>query len=214
MIRASVSVLAPIACLLLVACPADSEETAIEGWQGDEPHFAVKGFLNGEDLDFSIDGDDTGASVWCEREYLVPLVDGEPDLSQARQSETTVAGFVTIDGQERAFEFELLSHSLQDDEPGAELSIVPRVDGVDPESDELWIEWEWATPDGETLFEAAAQEGTLVREQFSGTPGEGGVIIPDGEGFIGGYLQARWSVDESLTISFSVACTEHEIEEY
>jgi hypothetical protein len=206
--------LGPLASCLLFACTADSDPASLDGWMGDEPHFLVQGVLDGEEIDISIDGDADGERVWCEREYEVPLVDGAPDLASAKHIETTIAGSVMIDGEERAFEFELLSHALQDDEPGTELTIVPRVDGADPAADELWLEWEWATVDGDTLYEAAAQDGMLVREQFSGSPGEGGVIIPAGTGFVGGYAEARWSVNEHLKISFSVRCTENEVEEY
>src|SRR5687768_2454704 len=105
--------LVPFACLLLTACPADDEDTALDGWKGDEPHFVVKGFLDGEEVDFSIDGDDTGMAVWCEREYGAPLVDGEPDVAEAEHLETTIAGTILIHGEERSFEFELLNHALQ-----------------------------------------------------------------------------------------------------
>ena len=200
------------ACCFLTACPAESEESVLEGWQGDEPHFVAKGFLNGKAVDFSIEGDDTGMSVWCEREYGAPLVDGEPDEAQAEHLETTIAGTVMIDGEELSFEFELLNHALQDEESGTALTIVPRVDGEEPGGDELWVEWEWATADGETLYEAAAQEGTLVHELSTGEPSEGSRVIADGEGFVGGFVEARWSVDEKLSVSFTVLCTEHEVE--
>jgi hypothetical protein len=196
----------------LTACPAEDTESSVAGWQGDEPHFVVKGFLDGEEVDFSIDDDATGLNVWCEREYGAPLVDGEPDVARAEHLETTIAGTVMINGEERSFELELLNHALQDEEPGTELNVIPRVDGTEPESDELWVEWEWADVEGETLFEAAAQEGMVVHELASGDTGEDSNVIPDGEGFVGGFIEARWSLDEKLTISFTVLCTEHEVE--
>lgn len=200
-----------------VACKSDedgSEETT--SWEGDEPHFTARGFLNGEEIDIRIDGADAedGSSVWCEREYEVPLVDGAADVSMARHIETVVTGFATIGGQDRIFQLEIKQHALQDDQPGDSIAIVPRVDEVPPEEGEAWFDWEWQTADEEDLFEASAQEGEIVVGAFSGEPGEGGVIIPEGEGFVGASADARWSVDERLSISFTVLCTANDIEEF
>jgi len=200
----------------LIACGGDSEHEPAGKWNGERPHFSIQGYLNGEELALSIEGDDVadGTSIWCEREYRAPLVDGEPDLSQAVHAETTIGGYATVEGEERSFELELLGHALQNDEPGTAVRIVPRVDDMEPESDQMWLEWEWTTIDGEDLLEAAAQEGSFVLHQFSGMPGEGGIVIPEGEGYVGGYAEARWSVDERLSISFTVLCTENEVEEF
>lgn len=201
----------------LSAC--ESTDTANDEpltWQGEEPHFVARGLLNGEQIDIRIDGDDAedGASVWCEREYEVPLVDGVADLTQARQIETSITGYATVDGEERIFQLEIKQHGLQDDRSGDHVAIIPRVDEEAPGADEAWLDWEWQTIDEEDLFESSAQEGEIVLEAFTGEPGEGGVIIPEGEGIVGATLRARWSVDESLSLSFSVPCTANDIEEY
>jgi len=200
----------------LVACEssADATEEAAR-WQGEEPHFTARGLLNGEEIDIRIEGADAedGSSVWCEREYEVPLVDGEPDVSMARHIETVVTGFATIGGEDRIFQFELKQHALQDDSAGDHIAIVPRVDEVPPDEDQAWFDWEWQTADEEDLFEASAQEGEVIVGTFSGEPGEGGVIIPEGEGFFGASADVRWSVDERLSISFTVLCTANDIEE-
>jgi hypothetical protein len=201
----------------LGAC--ESTETANTeplSWQGAEPHFIARGILNGEHIDIRIEGADAedGANVWCEREYDVPLVDGVVDLTQARQVETSITGYATVDGEERIFQLEIKQHGLQDDQPGDRVTIIPRVDEVPPSEDEAWFDWEWQTIDEEDLFESSAQEGEIALEAFTGEPGEGGVIIPEGEGIVGAAVQARWSVDESLSLSFSVPCTANDIEEY
>jgi hypothetical protein len=206
-----------IGALGLGAC--ESTETAKDkplSWQGAEPHFIARGHLNGEQIDIRIVGDDAeeGASVWCEREYEVPLVDGVADLTQARQIETSITGYATVDGEERIFQFEIKQHGLQDDRSGDSVTIIPRVDEVPPDADEAWLDWEWQTIDEEDLFESSAQEGEIVLEAFTGEPGEGGVIIPEGEGMVGATVQARWSVNESLSMSFSVPCTANDVEEY
>jgi hypothetical protein len=106
-------------------------------------------------------GDDAegGANVWCEREYEVPLVDGVADLSEARHVEAVITGYATIGGEDRIFQLEIKQHSLQDDEAGDSVAIVPRVDGLPPGDDEAWFDWEWQARDEEDLFEASAQEG-------------------------------------------------------
>jgi hypothetical protein len=202
-------------CCVLAGCGVSSEDPPGETWLGETPHFSAHGLLNGERIDISIDGDGVadGTHVWCEREYQAPVIDGELDLSQVKHVDTTITAQVNVAGEERVFELELMKHALQADQPGTGVKIVPRLDDQEPAEDEMWLEWEWSTLDGQDLLESAAQEGTFTLEQFTGTPGEGGVIIPAGEGFVGGYADARWSVDEQLSISFTVLCTENDIEE-
>jgi hypothetical protein len=205
-----------LACSALIACEAGTDDGRTGSWNGEEAHLSVQGLLNGEKIDVSIEGDGAadGSLIWCERGYLAPTVDGTADLSQAVQSETTISGYATVAGEERFFELELLGHGLQADEPGTEFKVVPRVDDMEPAADEIWLEWEWTTLDGEDLLEAAAQKGTFVLGQFTGTPDEGGVVIPEGDGYVGGYAEARWSVNEKLTISFSVPCMVNDVEEF
>jgi hypothetical protein len=205
-----------MASLALVACGADTDDGMTGSWAGEEAHLSVHGLLNGEKIDVSIDGEGAadGSLIWCERGYLAPTVDGAADLSQAVQSETTISGYATVGGQERFFELELLGNGLQANDPGTEFTIVPRVEDMEPKADEIWLEWEWTTLDGEDLLEAAAQKGTFVLGQFTGTPDEGSVVIPEGDGFVGGYAEARWSVNEELSISFSVPCTVNDVEEF
>jgi hypothetical protein len=203
------------ACFALGACSSDSEPEPPGRWSGSKPHFAMHGLLNGENIAISLTDDSLadGMPVWCERTYSTPVVDGAADLTQAEQTELTIAGTVMVAGEERNFELELMGHALQEDDPGTKVTIIPRDDAVEPEPDEMWLEIEWSTPEGEDLLEAAAQEGTFTLGQFTGTPGTGGVVIPEGEGSIGGFAQARWSVSDSLRIDFTVLCTENDVEE-
>jgi hypothetical protein len=43
-------------------------------------------------------------------------------------------------------------------------------------------------------------------ELFTGSPGPDGLVIPDNEGAVGGFLTAVWSPAEKITMSFSVDC--------
>jgi hypothetical protein len=212
--RPATTSIAATLCCVLTACGVSTEDPPAESWLGETPHFSASGFLNGERIELSIEGDGVadGSHVWCEREYQAPTMGGVLDVSRARHVETTVTAQVTVAGEERVFELELMSHELQSDAPGTSVKIVPRVDDQKPAADEMWLEWEWSTLDGRDLLESAAQEGTFMLEQFTGTPGADG-IIPSNEGFVGGYADARWSVDERLSISFTVRCTENDIEE-
>jgi hypothetical protein len=172
--------------------------------------------LNKEALDFATTGSEaaSGSGVWCGIEYIAPrLADGSMDLARARHSTTEIDGFATIKGQVRTFEFEMMNHSLQTDTNGAKVKIVPRVDGAVPPADSMWADWEWHSEEVTDIYEGSAQDGMFELRQFTGTPGAGGVVIPSGSGSVGGFFQARWSVNESLTISFTVPCLETSIEE-
>jgi hypothetical protein len=207
--------LVPLVPLVLVACAATSEEPAAQ-WEGATPHFHLRGALNKETLDFATTGSEaaSGSRVWCTIEYIVPrLADGSMDLARARHNKTEIDGYATIKGQERTFEFELMNHSLQADTTGAKVKIVPRVDGAVPPADSMWADWEWHSEEVADIYEGSAQDGTFELRQFLGTPGAGGVVIPSGSGSVGGFFQARWSINESLTISFTVPCLETSIEE-
>jgi hypothetical protein len=169
--------------------------------------------LNGEDISIAIEGAQAanGTSAWCAREYEAPtLADGSLDLARARSTSTEINGFATIGGQERFFELELRDNELQNGALGASVAIIPR-DIDDPGAGEVHLDWEWHVGDAD-LYEASAQEGNLRLRLFTGTPGEGGVVIPSGEGSIGGLLEARWSIDESLSVSFTLPCIATEVE--
>jgi hypothetical protein len=207
-----------VACFVhsaLAACGSDSMAAPSGSWKGEQPHLSIQGFLNGEDVAVSEDGDGLadGTTAWCERKYQAPTVDGAADLANAKQTEVTIAGFATVGGQKRHFELELMGHALQYDKEGTRLTIVPRVDDVETKPGQMWLELEWSTLDGEDLLESAAHDGNFTLGLYSGAPGEGGVVIPEGDGHVGGYAEARWSLDEKLTISFSVLCTTNDVEE-
>jgi len=205
--------LAPFA---LIACGDASQDEAPLDWGGTTPHFVARGTINHENAGFDIRGSaaSSGDSVWCGREYLAPRKsDGTFDLTRARHDATEIAGNIVVNGQERSFELEIRGHSMQAEKPGAKVKIVPRVDGTPPSADAAWADWEWHSKDGLDLYEGSAQDGTFELRLFSGTPGEGGIVIPSGEGSVGGILNARWSVSESLNISFTATCAETEVEE-
>ncbi len=178
-------------------------------WEGATPHFRAVGTLNGEEVDVRIEGDaaaDT-ARLFCQREYVVQRVNGDPDWSTGKVEEVKLNAPLSVGGEERYFELELKKHDLQRRAPGDEVSIVARVDDVRPSATEMWFEWEWHRPDGSTLFEAAAQSGTFTLGEFTGTPDSTGLQIPENTGTVGGFITARWSETDQLAITFTARCT-------
>lgn len=201
-----------------VACsPGDGDGDAgpeLSEWLGEDEHFAISGRLNGEDLDVRLEGEAASDSVklYCEREYAVNVVGGERDWSTGRVMEVKIIAHMNVGGEEREATIELKRNDLSQHEPGTKLSVIPRDDANDPGPKQLWIEWEWAV-DGTETYEQAAQSGTLTVEEFSGTPDDTGVIVPEGEGRLGVYLEAEWSETERLKLSATVPCTKNAIEE-
>jgi hypothetical protein len=210
------SLISIAAAMFLIGCgAADAEETP-GAWQGESPHFSAHGFINGENVEFTISGDDvaSGSQVWCEREYLAPRgTDGTFDLTRAHQSVADIVGQTVVHGEDRTFELEIRNDSFNSEALNSAFTVVPRVDGMDPSAGAAWLDWEWHGLDGTDIYEASAQDGKFELKLLTGSPGEGGVVIPAGEGALGGFLSARWSVNESLTVSFTVPCTVSDVEE-
>lgn len=211
-------------CLMLLAfaassslgCSSDDKSDSPLTWSGEESHLVVKGHLNGEDLDISLTGSVAAdpAMLWCAREYDGPPdADGNPDVTRAKLYKVNVLGIVTIGGEDRRLELEFKPHDFQADAVPSATNIIARVDGEAVAANESWLDFEWHTPDGEgDLLETSAQTGKLDLELYSGEPGEDGLTIPEGEGSIGGLLDAKWSENERLQVSFSAPCTENSLD--
>lgn len=204
------------ACLVC-ACSDDSEgeqTKALTEWQGSEPHFEVRGTLDGEELNLSM-GEDASddALLFCTREYTVPLMGTEPDYSAGSLTEVKITAFVEGQGG-RFVELELKQHDYQSDKIGADVVVVQRSETENPRADEMWLEWEWHGADEETLFEGAANSGTFTLERFTGSPDDAtGLVIPSGEGSVGGFARGEWKNGEALDISFSAPCTTSDVAE-
>jgi hypothetical protein len=202
--------------LLSIGCGADDAQDPQLTWQGGAAHLMVKGHLNGEDLDVAITGEDAAdtATLWCGREYGGPPdANGDPDVTRAKLYKTNIYAQVTIGGEDRRLELELKPHDFQADAVPSTTRIIARVDEESVATDATWLDFEWHTPDGEgDLLETSAQTGTFELELYSGEPGADGLIIPAGEGSIGGRLDAKWSENERLQVSVTAPCTESELD--
>jgi hypothetical protein len=196
---------------MTAGCGAESDAPVLEPWTAD-PHFQVIGTIDGEDLDVLLDQPDELVGGACVREYEVPRVDGVPQYDQGRLVEIKVNVSITLGDVTRLVELELKRHDFQSDAIGAEAEIVPRVGGIDPAADAMWLEWEWHDLDDTTLFESAAQTGTASLELYTGEPDANGLLIPDGQGEVGFVISARWSASEHLDISLTVPCGPNKID--
>lgn len=205
-------------CSLMVACGGKTEEETpkLTEWAGATPHFKAVGKLNGETIDIALSESDAAdaAKFYCEREYEVPMVNMERDYANGKLGEVKLVGPAIIDGQERYMEIELKKHHTQGDAVGASVTVVPRVDGEVPAANQMWFEWEWhLASDESTLFEAAAQSGTFKLGEFTGTPDSSGLVIPENTGTVGGFINARWSETDEVSISFTAKCTTSDVVE-
>jgi hypothetical protein len=197
------------------ACGTEpSTVTGPEHWLGATRHLSAFGTLNGESIELEINGDTAAdlESLACERDYLVPLVDGAPKWDEGVLADIQITGVATAGGMQRFFEIELKSHDFGPDAPGTTIEILPRNDEEEPGPLAMWLEWEWIDELGDEIYESAAETGTFTLGAFEGEVDANGLVIPDGEGWIGGFLYARWSETEDVRLSFSVNCGENEVE--
>ncbi len=205
--------------VLSLGCPPPEETPPADeltGWLGAAPHVAIQGRLDGEDLDLRLEGAAAAdaTKVFCTREYVAADDGtGNADLTTARNTEVKVNAPFTVGDQERVVELEFKKHDFQSDAPDTNVDIVVRDDTQDPAADQMWLELEWhLAADDSDLFESAASDGTFQLGEFTGTPGEGGVVIPDNEGSVGGFADVVWGVDETLKISVSAPCAANAVE--
>jgi hypothetical protein len=96
------------ACGLCVsACGDDGKESL--GWLGEAPHIVIKGSVSDEDLDIEIvDEDEVGVTqVVCEREYNIPVIDGESARDMAMFVGFEISAVIEVDGEARQFELDV-----------------------------------------------------------------------------------------------------------
>ena len=199
--------------LLADACVSEDQDTnPAAQWLGPDTHLQIFGVVEGESLDIGEGGRFEVVELSCKREYLAPLVGDVPDETQAVFHELKIYATVDEGSGPRYLTLELKRHDLQSDPIGTSVDIVPRLETMDPDPNQMWFEWEWNDELGGELVETAAQDGEFVLELFTGEPGAGGVVIPTGEGSVGGHVHARWSQTDEVDISFSLPCLESEIE--
>jgi hypothetical protein len=200
--------------LALSACSDSGGTAGPDEFLGPTFHLEVGGFIDGQTIDIHLDETLAGdaAVAWCQREYWVPDPDDPSTYGEGAMDEIELTAFVQIGGEDRRIQLELKQHDFASDPEGTEVTVVPRSDILDPAPDEMWIEFEIEDLEANRLFEQSAVTGTFVVGPVTGTPGPDGVVIPAGEGEVGGWLDARWSTSEELRASFYVRCTSIDID--
>ncbi len=198
----------------------DDEIGMITEWQGSTPHFALKGSLNGEDLDIELTSVDAAdlTKHYCAREYDVPKIEGTEELDWANGSgsEVELTALVKVNGKARDLQIDFKDHDFTKDAPGTELTVVPDIEDLAPGPNELRVEVEWYVSGGiaadlDATYEEAAQSGKVIVELFGGEVGDNGLTIPDNEGTFGVFADLTWSETEHLTISLTANCGKNDI---
>jgi hypothetical protein len=208
--RSGAPALVVLGLALSTGCGGD-EATSLEPWSADA-HFQVVGTIDGEDIDIRLDEASELADAVCHRTYEVPMVDSMPQYDQGWLVEIQLQGTVTIGDEMRIFQVELKRHDFQTDPVGAEVRVVPRIEGMDPPEDATWLEWEWHDLDDVTFFESAAQTGTATLELYTGMPDSTGLVYSEDFGAVGFTLSARWSASEHLDVSFTLPCVKSKVD--
>jgi hypothetical protein len=186
---------------------------AAQGWLGAEPHASLSGSAGDEDVDVEVtDGAAVeAAEIVCEREYDIPVVNGQADLAAATLVGFEIAAVLDVNGEQRLFELDVEGPELGAN-LGKKLSIVP--DGEEPTSGQAIVEIKWTRVSDEAeLLDSAAETGTITVEEINGTPGEGGIVIPDNTGAVGVTGELRFGANDVLKISFTANCAENDISE-
>ena len=208
---------------MLVGCGAAANNNGTPTkWEGATRHLKIVGTIMGEMLNIDVSGAaamDT-ANLWCEREYQVPSdANGMPNYAAGHNSEVRIKAPVMVAGAPRLIDLGLKRHDFQLDPAGHNVPVIPRDDANSPcglnscSNDSMWLSWTWrdATTKAAT-YKMAAVSGTYTTGEFTGTPDQTGLMIPENTGSVGGFATGQWSATESLTISFDASCTTNQID--
>ncbi|GEM_PF-4464231 len=195
--------------VVAAACTASSGPTITE-WQGERAHLILQGHIGGHDLDVAIEELDTSEQdrrVWCERVYAVPMNDkGGLDYDAGALMGIDIHAMVES-GDVGHVIIQFGQHDFQRDADGTTTTIVPRNELEPPASMEAWLEIDLFDDSESVLFEQSAQQGSLIMERLTGRPDPAnGLVIPSGEGLVGGFSNAQWGPREDVAVSFTVNC--------
>jgi hypothetical protein len=218
--RSSIMVLA---ATMFMGCGGSSEDPNAPPtkWIGSARHLRVVGTIMGQAIDVNLSGAaaESTTSLWCEREYQAPTVNGTTDYTQGHNSEVRIKAPVTVAGEARLLDLGFKRHSFQDDAAGTMATVIPRVDTESPctladcTNDSLWLSWTWRDPATNAVkYKMAAQSGSFTLGEFVGTPDTTGLEIAADSGNVGGYATGQWSATENLKISFDANCTKNNID--
>lgn len=215
------------ACALLtIGCGSDdgsaSDETGLSApteWLGSTPHLLAVGTIQGETVEFELEGEDAENldRYFCERNYIVPDIEDESTYSDGYLEKIEVKWLVEVDETEREYQLELLAFDFRAAETGNTFPLVTydEESAGDLETDSLMatFSWEYEEAGNEVEVDAPGETGSFSFERLDGTPAESnGLVVPDEEGSVGGYIEMSWDNGDEIAISFTTLCGENDLD--
>jgi len=175
-------------------------------WQGETPHLEMVGSLAGQDVVATVEGDDAAdvGVFYCERNYIVPDTEDPSTWAAAYLEKVEIKfNFFYMD-QLAEFNVEIVHEDL----PGSVGEMLP-IDAATEATVQITVD-----PEGpnEVEFPDAGVAGNVTIGLLTGTPGTDGVVIPDGEGAFGAYLDLELESGGTLQGSFTANCGENDLE--
>lgn len=172
-------------------------------WAGDTDHLDVVASFDGKTVDL----EQSGASVTaeCERGYKVPDETKPETFKDGKLEEYQVKVNFLVDGVETSFQLEFEEHVWTAADVGKTLTVAPKKDEdgyFSPTT--VAVSAEYANEKEE--IELLSESGSYLHGLVSGTPGADGVVIPDGEGKLGGFVDIKLPNGGFIKASFTVAC--------
>lgn len=168
------------------------QELQVETWRGERLHVTVRGTLDGDELALQL-GEPQLATVpaaWCTREYAVE------DVSDRRTWDQGVLGAVELSWP--------ADHAAHGDPADAAEPL--RFERPDFTLDRSGVR----LPVRVTLGKAVG-DGTLVLGLLGGPAGEDGLVIPAGQGTLGGAFHVELPGRGELEGSFTVPCADNRL---
>ncbi len=218
------SLLLFLAATLALSCAEDDSGSASgaeapSAWSGDEPHLAAVGSIEGEDVAFFLEGSEAVNvnRFFCERNYVVPSLDDQSDWANDGYLEKIeVKWLVVVEGSEREYQLELLQHDFGASEDGDTIAVVAfDEDSTEraPETIMAGFGWQYEEDGNEVEIEALSETGSFVRGTLTGEiDPDNGLVIPDGEGSLGGYLHLEWDNGDRLDLDFTANCGDNDLD--
>jgi len=194
----------------LAGCGSGSSggSDSVTGWLGDSPHLAITGSFQGQTFDVHMMGADA-SGVYCHRFYAPlpgtqPDANGNYDTSQTYFVMKELGGVIDLGGTPTEFTISYWRHDVA---AGTDLQVVPRMFGTSIPDGETWSDINLFPPGGDVLagIESAAASGTVEMKLNSGTPDQGGIVIPSG-GRTGEYIAVTWGPEDHLNVSTTADC--------
>lgn len=205
-LRISSIVVVPV--ILLAGCGSTSSQPKVTHWLGDSTHLAISGSFQSQTFDVDLK-DATASTVYCNRFYAplpgtAPDAAGNYDTSKVYFVMKELGGVIDLEGTPKEFAISYWRHDVP---AGTDLMVVPRLFGTSIPQGQTWSDINVFTPGTDNLsgIESAAASGTVSMKLNTGTPDQGGILIPSG-GRTGEYISITWGPHDFLNVSSTSDC--------